>query len=569
MPTVKTNPGGDAVNPPITFASVLQAVEGAPDLTDGTRSNMKAAVLRCCQLAGHQGLSAVLDLQLIANKLEKLTPAKLGFTNPNSLSAFQSNLRRALRLAGVTVMPGRHQAPLLSTWCVLAERARAHADPFLWTAMSRFIHYLSAQSIGPTEVDPQIFERFSNAIRTTCLNSKAQKVTRNTARAWNRATTEVQTWPQVTLTYVRRKSDVPLLPWSAFPPTLEDDVRRFLDRDEDWLSAENFLSDTQSCPLRPATLANYRDGLRRVASILVALGTAPADITSLAKLVPPEQVKRVLKHVAERTNRTKGGHVMFLALLLFMVARDHVKMEQKPLATLEDFFKKTRPVTTGMSDRTLDRYNQFDDPTVLDALIRLPKRLMAMADKDGTPDVSSAKRARLALFLSLLSETCARSGNIVGLNLETHIVTTGAGKGLRTFVVIPANEVKNGQEIRAAVSPPTAAMFRHYVERYRSLHCSHPSAWLFPRQDGSHWSTTQACTDLKDIVARSLGVDVTPHLMRSLAGKIILDAQPGAIATVQQLLGHKRLDTTLRFYARLDPQKARANYQQLLEDRQR
>ena len=70
-------------------------------------------------------------------------------------------------------------------------------------------------------------------------------------------------------------------------------------------------------------------------------------------------------------------------------------------------------------------------------------------------------------------------------------------------------------------------------------------------------------------MARHLGVDVTPHLMRSLAGKIILDAQPGAVAVVQQLLGHKRIDTTLRFYARLDPQKARSNYQAMLQARLR
>ncbi len=260
---------------------------------------------------------------------------------------------------------------------------------------------------------------------------------------------------------------------------------------------------------------------------------------------------------------------MFLALLLFMVARDHVGVTGTALAKLEAFFKKTRPETIGMSDRTLERFIQFDDPEVLDRLVRLPKQLMAQADKIAVPDISSAKRARIALYLALLCETCARSGNIVGLNLETHIVSSGSGKAQRTFVAIPACEVKNGQEIGARLSPMTAAMLRHYVDRYRHLHCAQPSPWLFPRQDGTHWSTTQACTDLKDIVARSVGVDVTPHLMRALGGKIILDAHPGAIGTVQQLLGHKRLDTTLRFYTRLDAQKARSDYQQLLETRAR
>jgi integrase len=569
MKIIKINPSHTTSNPPITFADVLRAVEADPDLTRGVRGNMKAAVLRCSQMVGQHGLAAALDMQLIANRLGKATPAKLGFANPNSLAAFRSNLRRALRLAGVTVMPGRHQTPLSAVWSDLAARARGQDDPFLWTAMSRFVHYLSVAAIGPDDVDDGVFAQFGIDLRTTGLNSKTDKIVRNTARAWNRARQTIPGWPLVTLTVVCRKSDVPLLPWSDFPPSLEEDVRRFLDRDGDWLSEENFLSTTGRPPLRPTTVSNYRNGLRRVASLMVTLGAPPAEIGTLADLVRVDRVKGVLKHVAKRTGRTQGGHVMFLALLLYLVGREHVQVTGKPLEQLEAFFKKTRPDSIGMSDRTLNRYTQFDDPDVLDQLIRLPKSLMARADKDAVPSLSSAKRARLALFLALLSETCARSGNIVGLNLETHIVAGGTGKHARTFAVIPAHEVKNSQEIRAELSAGTAALLRHYIDRYRHLHCSQPSPWLFPRQDGTHWTTTQACTDLKDIVARHLGVDVTPHLMRSLAGKIILDAQPGAVAVVQQLLGHKRIDTTLRFYARLDPQKARSNYQAMLQARLR
>ena len=258
---------------------------------------------------------------------------------------------------------------------------------------------------------------------------------------------------------------------------------------------------------------------------------------------------------------------MFLALLLYLVARDHPAVDRETARRLELWFKKTRPETIGMSDRTLRRFIQFDEPAVLDRLIQLPGQLMAMAEKQAVHDVSSAKLARLALYLALLLETCARSGNIVGLDLQSHIISDGHGKAERTFVVIPAHEVKNDQEIRAELSPRTGRMLRRYVERYRAIHCLGPSPWLFPRQDGTHWSTTQACTDLNDVAARRLGVDVTPHLMRSLAGRIVLDAHPGAITTVQQLLGHKRLDTTLRFYSRLDPQKARAQYHQVLETR--
>jgi integrase len=553
--------------PIITFADVVRAVEAAPDLTKGVRANMRTAAVRCAGLVGHHGLHAAVDVQLIARKLEKVTPAKLGFTNPGSLAAFQSNLRRALRLAGITVMPGRHQEPLGPPWSDLADRARAQGDGFLWPAMSRFMHYLSARCVDPNDANEHVFARFAEDLRRTCLGSKANQVIRDTARAWKKAQQVIPGWPEATLGYRPRKSTIPFLPWSDFPATLEQDAEAFLTRDDNWLSLDDLQADDQKRPLRPSTKSNYLDALRRIASILVALGTPPTDLRSLADLVQVGRVRAVLQHVSTRTGRTKGGHVMFLALLLFIAARDHVGVTGAPLKKLETFFKKTRPERVGMSDRTLDRYTQFENHAILDRLIRLPRQLMAKADKSVVPDISSAKRARLALYLALLSETCARSGNIVGLNLQTHVVVIGSNKAEEMFLVIPAHEVKNGQEIRVRLSKTATGMLRHYVEHYRPLHCSQPSPWLFPRHDGSHWTTAQACMDLKDIVARELGVDVTPHLMRSLAGKIILDAHPGAIATVQQLLGHKRLDTTLRFYARLDPQKARADYQRLLEAR--
>ncbi len=561
------NPETQEAAPIITFADVVRAVEAAPDLTKGVRANMRTAVIRCANLVGHQGLHAAVDVQLITRKLEKVTPAKLGFAHPGSLAAFQSNLRRALRLAGIRVMPGRHQEPLRPPWSDFADRARAQDDGFLWPAISRFVHYLSARGVDPHDVDEHVFARFAEDLRRTCLGSKVNQVVRNTARAWKKAQQVIPTWPEATLGYRPRKGTIPLLPWSDFPATLEQDAQAFLKRDDNWLSLDDLQACDQKRPLRPTTKMGYLDGLHRIASMLVALGTPRTDLRSLADLVQVERVRAVLQHVSARTGRTKGGHVMFLALLLFIAARDHVGVTGAPLKKLEAFFKKTRPDTIGMSDRTLVRYTQFQDHTILDRLIRLPRQLMARADKSVVPDISSAKRARLALYLALLSETCARSGNIVGLNLQTHVVAIGSNKAEEVFLVIPAHEVKNGQEIRVRLSKMTIRMLRHYVDRYRPLHCSQPSPWLFPRQDGSHWTTAQACMDLKDIVARELGVDITPHLMRSLGGKIILDAHPGAIATVQQLLGHKRLDTTLRFYARLDAQKARAEYQRLLEAR--
>ena len=71
---------------------------------------------------------------------------------------------------------------------------------------------------------------------------------------------------------------------------------------------------------------------------------------------------------------------------------------------------------------------------------------------------------------------------------------------------------------------------------------------------------------MTSITFRELGVRISPHQFRHLAGKFVLDVRPDAHELVRALLGHKRLETTLRFYARLDQERASRQYDQLIAD---
>ena len=63
---------------------------------------------------------------------------------------------------------------------------------------------------------------------------------------------------------------------------------------------------------------------------------------------------------------------------------------------------------------------------------------------------------------------------------------------------------------------------------------------------------------------RHLGVRITPHQFRHIAAKIHLDANPGAYELVRQLLGHKDLKTTTKFYAGIDTRRAGRAHAQLV-----
>jgi site-specific recombinase XerC len=63
-----------------------------------------------------------------------------------------------------------------------------------------------------------------------------------------------------------------------------------------------------------------------------------------------------------------------------------------------------------------------------------------------------------------------------------------------------------------------------------------------------------------------LGFPVTPHQMRHVAGKLLLDAEPGAFELVKQLLGHSNLKTTVAFYTGLDTSRAVRHHNKLIEE---
>ncbi|MFO8080789.1 MAG: hypothetical protein R6V07_10815, partial [Armatimonadota bacterium] len=55
------------------------------------------------------------------------------------------------------------------------------------------------------------------------------------------------------------------------------------------------------------------------------------------------------------------------------------------------------------------------------------------------------------------------------------------------------------------------------------------------------------------------------HVMRHLAGKIILDQDPSAMSLVQEILGHKKVETTRAYYAEVCQLVAQRRYLDLLD----
>jgi integrase len=71
------------------------------------------------------------------------------------------------------------------------------------------------------------------------------------------------------------------------------------------------------------------------------------------------------------------------------------------------------------------------------------------------------------------------------------------------------------------------------------------------------WAAAQQTADL---VEAEVGVRLTAHQFRHLAGFLYLKAHPGGHEVVRSLLGHKSIETTIRFYAGMEAAAAIRHY---------
>ncbi|CAK0761968.1 Tyr recombinase domain-containing protein [uncultured Gammaproteobacteria bacterium] len=540
----------------LTFDDVLNRINLDQTLTPTVRQNMITAVCRTAKAISIEGLFRIVDAAEVARLLSKLTAAKMGFKSDQSLSAFKSNLRRALRISGIRVTDGRAKNKLTPEWSELMERVD---DQWSRAALSSFVHFVSDQGLKPIEVTATHLEDFCAYRMESALSSKARQITRDTNKAWQNIQSLVAEWPRTKLTPSLVCDWFYGLPWCAFPSSLECDVEAFVSANTD-----NPLGWMDDCGTRKAiTNTNYRNCFRRMASIIVQNNSDADDINGLVDLVTIDHANEILHFMHNRTQRKHGGHINLMALLLYVCARDYLKLDQVIVKQLKMYFTSTK-AKNGMANKTRERLYQFEDESLLNRVLWLPDTLLGIA-KNKPVDLHTAKLVRGAVYLMLAFDISARSGNITALDMNEHFFQQGD----RIWIGVPGEQVKNKQDIRVELRQETASIVRLYIEAYRPAHVEKPCSYLFPRKDGSHWSVSQAYEDIIDLAARHAGCDLNPHLIRAIIVKLILDDSPNALPIAQHNLAHKTMQTTAASYLDISKKKARIKYHEILDERRK
>jgi len=196
-------------------------------------------------------------------------------------------------------------------------------------------------------------------------------------------------------------------------------------------------------------------------------------------------------------------------------------------------------------------------------LIALPDQLWRIARRN----LSTSKRwfidLQTSLAIDILLHVPLRIENLSALEFDKHLHWPRGG-GKPAIMVIRGDETKDEEPLEFEL--PLALSDRLYAFRNEiaaELTGKRPDR-LFVSIKGVPRGLATLSVAIQRTVLRRVGVKITPHQFRHLGAKIHLDSNPGAYELVRQLLGHKTLRTTTRFYAGPDTRRAGRAHAELI-----
>lgn len=524
---------------PLSLADALRAVETAPDLASRRRQDLASAVRRTGTLLDRPLAQIPADPRLLAARLGEIAPAARGL-GQKAWNNLRSLLRKALSLVQ-SMAPGRHLGPLSAEWQALFDQIPNRGQR---ARLSRLAHHCSAAGTGPAAVDDAVMTEFGISLNSSLLSCPANQL-RDTRSVWNRLCRERPDDALHPVSVAPSRGRYVLL-WEAFPPSFRQDAQGYLDQ----LTGHDLLDETPFRPVRPSTAKTRDWQLRAFASVLVLKGVPAAEITCLADLVGIERFKLGLRVFLDRRGGTTSSAIAGFAILLISVARHWVKVPPDQLDRLRASAHRLRLPRRQMTEANRRRLLQFDNRDKVLALLGLPAKLMADAERlaERWPH-RAALQAQRALAISLLTFTAIRIGNLAALDRERHVVRHGRGKTATVHIVIEQWETKNRRTIEKALPPPTIALLDRYLTAFWPSLASPGSTALFPGRDGRPKHRQGFGRQLSRTIFFHSGLRMNPHFFRHTVSKLFLNARPGELEVMRQVLGHHTIETTRAYYA--------------------
>jgi integrase len=523
----------------------------------------RSATERICTMAGLGPESVPAEAVSIGALLRKVRPAAHGMS-PKTWANVLSRFRLELRLAGVIDPNHAGSAARHSAWTSLVQAISG--DKALWNGLASFCNWCAEQDIYPDDVDDAVVQRFLHWLEHRTLCPKPRDIVRQTPRLWNAASEQVAAWPKAKLKLISFKAPAKRLQWSDLPEGFRADAEAYLAMRA---NADPFdeRPNAPSRPLAASTLRQQKVHLRLAASVLVESGVPIEEITCLRALADPEWFKTVLRHYLERAQGRPNAFVVGLAKTLIQAASHHVGVSQEQVSHLKWIAKKLPPIPFELTAKNKALLRQFESDRLRAELLFLPERLVADVAKALAEGKLDFVRAQVAIAIDFQLAIPLRPQNLSRLNWQRHFSEPDGPRG-RLLLHIPKAEMKSGREdFDAEVPADVARRIRWYRRQILTPLNAEVNGDLFVTRKGVRKDQKTVTIQITRVIADLLGIHMTVHQFRHLAGASYLDENPEDTESARALLGHAFSKTTRIYVGSASRRASRAYNRFLFEQR--
>lgn len=527
----------------LSFADAIGLIE-ASDLPKAKRTQWVCALNRIADFLGATPEGIVGRWQAIAARVKKLHPVRCG-VSPKALANYKSSAKAALLyLTEKNGVPGRG-TPLTESFAPLVALVPTEHRQYDLRAMMR---YASGTGVPPDQIDDAFLAGYLAYRRDVLGRDSSAQFHRNIANAWNSCAASFAEWPQQKL-HVPGRVDRGIPPWEDFPASLRAEIDAWLDG---MRKLRRLADGSRRRPAKASTLRTRLAELQAFARRAVSLGIDAESLTSLARLLDPDLVEKIIDQM--RAGDPPKTSVVDLGWRLCALAETTNCLDEENLERLKEIrevLEDQRP--TGMTQKNLRVVRAVMTSDVWRRVVGLPEKFLEQALRDrATAPVRAARLAQRAVGIGILTFMPVRAGNLTNIEIGTHLVQPNGPAG-EYLLTIPSTEVKNGVDIECAFDAVLSKLIATYIHDFRHLLMGGANHnLLFPgRGDGAR-RIAGFSDRIAHEVEKEIGLRVTAHQFRHAAAATILRADPGNYEFVRRILGHKSTKTTREFYIALE-----------------
>ncbi len=538
-----------------TLADVLVRIPGLAEVSVQARHNMTSAINTVARVLDRPPFLVPIAAPALRKLMSEAQPAAVGLS-PSRWRNVKCDVHRAIKMSGLSTAAKTAVLPLSDSWTQLVDRV---ADRFARSVIRKFGRFCSSCQVAPEDADNSTLSRYLEYLEANQLARVPARSVGVLVRAWNKHIAGSLVGLYHPLTPLNRSRKY-ALDWEDLPASLSAEVKAF---HEAQLHPDPFERSSRKA-VSPHTITNRDFLIRRLAAALVVRGIEKDDLQSLGDLFRLERLKEGLRFFLEREGDQPCTQVPHYINLALVIGKRWIHLPDDQIAEFKLLARQFHRPQNGLTEKNRTRLRQFADDKVIAQFLGLSRQLIAKAQKMPL-SCRSALLVQTALAIEILTFAPMRIGNLVGLNRQQHFHWARHDGKRVLHIVLPADEVKNTIDLEYPLPPDLSAMLDTYMTTYQPLLArGRKSGFLFPGMKGGHKQQAGFSRKISATILQETGLKVYPHLFRHFAALMFLMHHPGNYEEVRRILGHKRIETTLRNYAGMETAAALRRYDEIV-----